>query len=217
MVQMRCFCAAVLMLMGTWAGLTPAVAHPHVTVEATATLLFSDTGQVTGVQHHWQFDEAYSAYAVQGLPTAKDGTISREILAPLAKENTESLSEFDYFTKLKVDGKKLDFSAPVDYWLDYGKGALTLHFTLPLKQPVPLSRTGGIELYDPTYFVSFMFRTGDNAFAMKGAPNGCVATITRPKTDPQAGQPLSESFFAALSNKADYGAQFANRVLVICR
>ena len=63
------------------------------------------TGQVIGIEHHWQFDEAYSAFAVQGLDTNKDGTISREELAALAKENTESLSEFDFFTKLKVDGK----------------------------------------------------------------------------------------------------------------
>ncbi len=208
--------AACLMATGTVSGIIPAVAHPHVQVQASASLVFSGTGQVTAIEHHWQFDEAYSAFAVQGLDTNKDGTISREELAGLAKENTESLSEFDFFTKLKVDGKKLDFANPVDYWLDYTKGALTLHFTLPLKQPVKLARTSGIELYDPTYFVSFVFREGDQAFSLKTAPAGCVVTITRPKTDLQTSQNLNESFFNALSAKGDYGAQYANRVLVVC-
>lgn len=216
MLKLWWFYAAGLAALGLLLQAPMAYAHPHVMVEANATLLFSDTGQVTAIQHHWQFDEAYSAYAVQGLPTGKDGKISRETLAPLAKENTESLSEFDFFTKLKVDGKKLDFAGPVDDWLDYDKGLLTLHFTLPLKQPVKLSRTSGIELYDPTYFVSFMFAAGDNAFTLKNAPAGCVSTITRPKTDVAANQSLGESFFTALSAKGDYGAQFANRVLVVC-
>jgi len=206
-----CWTAVAVHLNGS-----QAVAHPHVQVQASANLLFSQTGQVTGIQHHWQFDEAYSAFAVQGLDANGDGKFSREELADLAKENTESLSEFDYFTKLKVDGKKLDFGNPVDYWLDYDKGTLTLHFTLPLKAPARLTRTSGIELYDPTYFVAFTFREGDQAFSMKSAPNGCVASITRPKTDMQTSQTLNESFFNSLSAKGDFGAQYANRVLVVC-
>lgn len=207
------FCLAVT---GTGLTIVSANAHPHVQVQATSALLFSGSGQVIGLQHHWQFDEAYSAFAVQGLDTNKDGIISLEELALLAKENAESLSEFDYFTKLKVDGKKVDFAAPTDYWLDYDKGVLTLHFTLMLKQPAKLSRTSGIELYDPTYFVSFTFAEGEAAFGLKAAPAGCVTTITRPKTDQLASQNLNESFFAALSAKGDFGAQFANRVLVVC-
>ncbi len=207
---------ALAFYAGLWLNGWQAVAHPHVQVQASASLLFSETGQVIGIQHHWQFDEPYSAFAVQGLDANHDGKISREELAALAKENTESLIEFDYFTKLKVDGKKLDFGNPSDYWLDYDKGALTLHFTLPLKAPVKLARTSGIELYDPTYFVAFTFREGDQAFSLKGAPGGCVASITRPKTDIQTSQNLSESFFNTLSAKGDFGAQFANRVLVVC-
>ena len=207
-------------LFGTVIGLclngSKAVAHPHVQVEASASLLFSGTGQVIGLQHHWQFDEAYSAFAVQGLDANGDGKISRAELADLAKENTESLSEFDYFTKLKIDGKKLDFANPVDYWLEYDNGKLTLHFTLPLKGPAKIARTSGIELYDPTYFVAFTFREGDQAFSLKSGPSGCVATITRPKAPTQTSQNLSESFFNTLSAKGDFGAQYANRVLVAC-
>jgi ABC-type uncharacterized transport system substrate-binding protein len=207
-------------LFGTVIGLclngSKAVAHPHVQVEASASLLFSGTGQVIGLQHHWQFDEAYSAFAVQGLDANGDGKISRAELADLAKENTESLSEFDYFTKLKIDGKKLDFANPVDYWLEYDNGKLTLHFTLPLKVPAKIARTSGIELYDPTYFVAFTFREGDQAFSLKSGPSGCVATITRPKAPTQTSQNLNESFFNTLSAKGDFGAQYANRVLVAC-
>ena len=55
-------------------------------------------------------------------------------LAPLAKVNVESLKEFDYFTYVHLKGeddKPLKLKPPVDYWIDYDKSVLTLHFTLP--------------------------------------------------------------------------------------
>ena len=67
-----CWTAVAVYLNGS-----QAVAHPHVQVQASANLLFSQTGQVTGIQHHWQFDEAYSAFAVQGLDANGDGKFSR--------------------------------------------------------------------------------------------------------------------------------------------
>jgi hypothetical protein len=54
--------------------------------------------QITGIRQAWTFDEFYTAMAVEGLDTNKDGVYSKEELAPLAKVNVESLKEFDYFT-----------------------------------------------------------------------------------------------------------------------
>ena len=78
----------------------------------------------------------FSTYALQGIETKTKGVYSREELAPLAQTNVESLKEFDFFTFAKADGKKEKFLEPVDYFLEYKDGALTLHFTLPLKTPV---------------------------------------------------------------------------------
>ncbi|MEI9900970.1 MAG: DUF1007 family protein [Hyphomicrobium sp.] len=47
------------------------------------------------------------------------------------------MKEFDYFTYAKLGSTALKFKPPVDYWLDHtDKGILTLHFTLPLEQPI---------------------------------------------------------------------------------
>jgi ABC-type uncharacterized transport system substrate-binding protein len=60
-------------------------------------VVFAPDGKIAGVRHAWEFDEMYSAYAVQGL--GKDGKPpTREELAPLAKTNVESLAEFEFFT-----------------------------------------------------------------------------------------------------------------------
>ena len=43
----------------------PVVAHPHIFIDAKATITFDDAGQVVSVHNSWTFDEAYSAWAVQ--------------------------------------------------------------------------------------------------------------------------------------------------------
>ena len=87
---------------------------------------------------------------------AKKGQYTREELASLAQTNVESLKEYDYFTYARAGGKKLKFAEPVDYWLEYKDGALTLHFTLPLKVAAS-AKAMKIEIYDPSIFVDFEF------------------------------------------------------------
>ena len=63
---------------------SPALAHPHVWVTAKAEVVFAPDGKVTGVRHHWTFDEAYTAYVTQGLDKNNDGKLSPEELQELA-------------------------------------------------------------------------------------------------------------------------------------
>jgi ABC-type uncharacterized transport system substrate-binding protein len=195
----------------------PVWAHPHVWVTMTSKIAYDPNGQVEGVRHAWSFDEAYSAFAVQGLDTNQDGTTSREELQELAKINTESLIEFNYFTVVKADGKKQEFAAPKDYWLEFDGKNLTLHFTLPLATAIKAARTLWVEMYDPTYFVSFSFNEKPDPVMLAGAPAGCSLTVTRPKPPETASlQAMGETFFDTLSAGSDFGAQFASRVLVAC-
>ena len=91
--------------------------------------------QITGVRHSWTFDEFYSAMAVQGLDTNGDGVFSAEELKPLAEVNIKSLKDFDYFTFVHIgDGDNLPLKPPENYSLDYDKGLLTLHLTLPPRE-----------------------------------------------------------------------------------
>ena len=207
----------VCLLLAGLVGLnTKAHAHPHVWVKAQSEIFFNPDGTVGGIRHHWQFDEAYSSYAVQGLPTDKDGRISRQTLAPLAEENTTSLVEFEYFSRLRIDGKVQAFGKPSDYSMDYEKGVLSLHFTLPLKNPAKFHRSTAFELYDPTYFVSFAFIEGDKAVLVTGGPNGCLVNLTRPKNDVPVGQSLSEKVFQQLSAQSDFSTQMTNRAVIAC-
>ena len=107
-----------------------AQAHPHVFVEARSEVVFDADRRVTGIRHVWQFDEAFTAFAVQGLDADGDGKLTREELQPLAQINVESLAEYDFFTYLQRGDQDIDFGEPEEYWLDFYGGKLTLFYTL---------------------------------------------------------------------------------------
>jgi ABC-type uncharacterized transport system substrate-binding protein len=205
-----CICAVLLLFLS----LDCAEAHPHVWVTFHSEVLYAADGSMTGVRHAWTFDDMFSAYALQGIPHAKKGQYTREELASLAQVNVDSLKEYGYFTFARADGKKLKFSDPVDYWLEYKNATLTLHFTLPLKA-APTAKAMQIEVYDPTIFVDFEFAK-DMPVSLSGAAQ-CLLTYELPHQPTPAEQlRLSQLDSEPLDAFSTYGEAFANKILVKC-
>jgi ABC-type uncharacterized transport system substrate-binding protein len=205
-----------IVLLALLASCGAAGAHPHVWVAARSEVVFGPDGKILGLRHAWEFDEMYSAFAVQGL--GKDGKPpTRAELAPLAKTNVESLAEFDYFTFAKADGAKLKFREPTDVALEAdAKMIVTLRFFLPLEKPVAAQKPFSFQVYDPTYFVSFGFEK-DTPVTLAKAPHGCSVSLVEPK--PLQGdetKKLSEAFFQNFSPGADFGVKLATRAIVAC-
>jgi ABC-type uncharacterized transport system substrate-binding protein len=193
----------------------PAHAHPHVWITAQAEILYNPDGSVAAIRHVWDFDEAYTAFATQGLDTDKDGKISRSELQALAQENAESLHEFDFFTSLKIYGKRPAFGQPKDYFMEMSGPLLRFVYVLPLEKPVKPKTSLSLEIADKSFFVAFNLVEGEGAVKLVGAPQGCTVRINRPKTQaPQ--QTLSEQAFQALGGGEDVGLQFATRAIVAC-
>lgn len=166
--------SAVAVMLG---GIVAAQAHPHVWVDTRSTIMFDDNGSMTGVYHRWTFDEIFSAYASQGLDTDGDGVLTREELQPLAQVNVESLHEFDFFTFLDMGEGYARFVDPVDYWLESDGMRLTLHFTLPLEEPMMMdARRVSIQVYDPSFFVDFTPAETSPA-EMANAPEICELEV----------------------------------------
>jgi ABC-type uncharacterized transport system substrate-binding protein len=197
-----------------------AAAHPHVYVDARVEVVFDKEGKITALRHVWRFDDAFSAFASQGLDTNGDGILSIEELQPLAKVNVESLKEYEYFTFLKAGGKRIGFKIPTEYWLQSSDGYLSLFYTLPLMQAVKPDAAGlTIDVYDPNYFVDYQLVEKDPA-KLIDAPATCTMAVKR-KADPDAataailGQfPASERELPA--NLRSLTNEMANRVMVKC-
>jgi ABC-type uncharacterized transport system substrate-binding protein len=192
----------------------PALAHPHVWVTAKAEIVFAPDGKVTGVRHHWTFDEAYTAYVTQGLDKNNDGKLAPEELQELADENAASLNEFDYFTVLKARGKPQTFDTPREARMTMEKTQVAMSFLLPLKAPVAPSGAVSVEIEDPTFFVYFSLTEGQAAISLTNAPQGCVTSIAKAK-------PLDATMQQILQDEGaiqpqDIGIEYANRAIIAC-
>ena len=204
-------------------GFAPAVAaHPHVWATVRAEIVLGPNHQITGIRHAWTFDEFYTAMAIEGLDADKDGVYSKEELKPLAQVNVDSLKDFDYFTFVHLEGeddKLLKLKPPVDYWLDYDKSLLTLHFTLPLETPVDThGKPVAIDVYDPSFFVAFGFATEKPVSLVGTETKGCTASVTQPDPETAADtKALTESFFSQLGPNSNFGSQFAQTATVKCK
>jgi ABC-type uncharacterized transport system substrate-binding protein len=209
----------ILMAIGASVALSPAEAHPHVFVDAKAEIVFDARGAMTGVRHIWQFDEPFSAFAIQGLDANGDGKLDDSELQPLAKVNVDSLQEYDFFTILTIGKERQIFVPPKEYWLEFHGGRLTLFYTLPLKTPAAMKGKATLEVFDPEYFVAFTFLK-DNPIQLDGAPKGCSAVYHPPhELDAQtmatmAAVPRDQDMPPAL---IDAAAGLASLVTVACK
>jgi ABC-type uncharacterized transport system substrate-binding protein len=198
----------------------PVAAHPHVWATVRSEIVFGPDQRITGIRHAWTFDEFYTAMAIEGLDTNKDGVYAKDELAPLAKVNVESLKEFDYFTFVRrgAEEKPLPLKEPVDYWVDYDKTQLTLHFTLPLESPLDAkAQEVAVDVYDPSFFVAFGFAPDAPVKIAGTAAPSCMAEVQKP--DPESGgeaKDLSEAFFSQLGPNSNFGSQFAQTMTVKC-
>jgi ABC-type uncharacterized transport system substrate-binding protein len=208
---------ALLALAGSLIIGGPALAHPHVWVTMTTELVYAPDGSVKAVRHAWSFDDMFSVFATQGIDGKTKGQYTRDDLRPLAQTNVESLKEFDYFTAATVNGKKAEFDPPTsDYYAEYKDAVLTLHFTLPFKEPVK-AKDVDIEVFDPSYFVDFSFADKDPA-SLVGANAACKLAVKKPgEMDPDIAQRLSQlGPDAKVDPSMMLGSQYAYKITVKC-
>lgn len=200
---------------------SPAWAHPHILVDAHVKLVFDQHGDLAAIANAWDFDEAFSAYAIQGYDSKGDGKPTREDLQPFAEINVQSLKEYHYFTRVTSDATPAALGAPTDYWDEFANEKLTLHFTLWLKQPIPVSgRTITVDVYDDEYFAAVSFPV-DQTTEFQSEPAGCRNVIQRPAPlDAATAQQLAKIPVYQRELPADLYAvtdKLVNAIVIRCR
>jgi ABC-type uncharacterized transport system substrate-binding protein len=190
-----------------------AMAHPHVTVDYKVTVVILE-GKVTAVKHFWTFDALYSAYVLAGQGDKKDGKPTEAEFKKLATANVENLDEFGYFSSASLNKVKLAFDKPRDENMGLENNALTLSFTLPLRSPPVIGKEEfKLDVYDPTFFVSFQPGSGE---FIKVEGQGCKSDYKPPaKPSTSSLSKLGESFFDNLSK--DFAKDYTSSMVVSCQ
>jgi len=195
---------------------SPATAHPHVFVDAQVDIVFDGQGRMKEIRQVWQFDQAFSVFATQGLDANADGKLDAGELKPLAEINVTSLKDFDFFSFLTIGDQKVALLPPEKYWLEFEGGRLTLFYTLPMKEPVAVGPRSVLEVFDREYFVEFGF-AADQPIRLESAPAGCSTSHHRPQeldaqimsvlsVIPPDQRNLPPDIAAAVSKLANYAA-----------
>jgi nickel/cobalt exporter len=164
---------------------TPAAAHPHIFIDAKATVVFDESGAVTEIRNEWSFDEAFSAWSIEGLDANGDGTVSREEQQDLANQDMDGLSQYQFYTFAGEQGvtDNLAFERGQNPTRDHIDGHTILKFGVKLAEPYRIKRTLELSINDPEYYVAITF-AGPQTVTLENAPAGC-------SVDLQAGFELS--------------------------
>ncbi len=167
----------LVVMLGLFA--LPALAHPHVWIDARGEVLFEDE-VITGIRHHWTFDPYFSAWAIQGLDADGDGVLTAEELQPLAEENIVGLEFYNFYTFAGSWDDPLPISGAHNPFMTYEGERLTLSFTVRFAERRPIGRSFDIEVGDPEYYAAFTF-PGADAVSLSGAPADCYAEAHPPE------------------------------------
>ncbi len=136
----------------------PAMAHPHVWIEATATLIV-DGGRFGAVRHDWVFDDLFSSVVIREFDKNRNRRFEDNELKRLQAEVFDSLKDVDYFTVVLVDGKRVRITELVDFAAEIAKERLVYRFTVRPSEPVAArGRLVAVAVQDESYYIDVALR-----------------------------------------------------------
>lgn len=155
----------------------PAMAHPHIFIDAKVAVVFDDAGRIVTLRNSWTFDTAFSVWMVQGLDTNGDGVVSPEEMQELADENMVGLADYGFYT---VAGDGVHFTPVGDQRMHYEDNKVTLDFSIDAEEPVVPGSRFELGIFDAEYYVAISFADVGNV-TLENAPASCGTELVPPR------------------------------------
>jgi ABC-type uncharacterized transport system substrate-binding protein len=178
------YAIAGAIVLTSWAGMSfPALAHPHVMVEANLEILRDKDGAATQLRHVWRFDELFSSSVLLDFDANADGQLDASELDEVSKVVTESIGENGFFTEVRLAGKPVHFKGPDIILVDYDEDQLLMFFAVTFDTPIPLTGEDfKVSVSDPSYYVAIDI-PDESAVTITGGGPACAVQITTPDFD----------------------------------
>ncbi|MEM1400473.1 MAG: DUF1007 family protein [Pseudomonadota bacterium] len=213
--KLAAFAAAAFFAVSTIPAST-ATAHPHAWIDVTVEVLFNDDGAATGLRERWQFDEFYTAFALEGLGTGGAQNPTQEELDEIVRVNVTNIESYYYFTEVEHAGVFIGFDTSKEMSAVYEDNRLEMIFVVPFEEPLDMSTSSlTYGIFDPTYYIEMLHAPVDQPVVLVNAPRDCSAEI-------EEASPTFEAIsLAATVDQMDstglqLGTLFAERVTVAC-
>jgi len=192
-------------------------AHPHEFVTLAMEAIFNGKGEITGMRYNWEFDELFTAFAVEGQDNNKNGKAEAKELLALGNEILGNIHEINYFTKFdaRYPAPALKPAALVDAKL--AKRQFSMTFSVAFKEPYSLkSGAFSYAIYDDEFYIAMMHADAEKALKLSNAPKGCKWNLREPDPDEDV-TAFASSLGRNESGGSDLGAEFAEWVSITCK
>ncbi len=198
----------------------PALAHPHIFVDAELEIVFDSEGAPEGIWISWSYDPFFSMLLVSDLGLDPDftGEITEAERSDLDGFDMNWIEDYHGDTHVTQSGTALALTGPLEWESDYRDGQLfSRHLRHFIDRPAA-DEEWIVAVYDPTYYTSY---------GIIGTPritgrSDCTARVFEPDWD-AAGAQLEAALDEILATGGDFeadfpavGALFAEEVRLIC-
>lgn len=198
----------------------PALAHPHVFVDATVEVILDAQNRATGVRIGWTYDDLFSMMIVEdrGLDPDYDAVLTDAARAQLVGFDMQWDADFPGDTFVLLAGAAQPLSRPTDFTASYDGGKITTTHLRTFAAPVPVTTTPLlVQVYDPSYYSSYAI-VGE---AVVTGGSGCTAQVFEP--DRAAAEEIYLAAIAEMAGSTDVegdfpaiGAAYAEEARVTC-
>ncbi|CAN7458168.1 DUF1007 family protein [Rhizobium rhizogenes] len=196
----------------------PALAHPHIFVDAKFEVVAAPDGSISELRNIWHFDEVFSSSVVMDFDKGDNQTLNASELKAVGKTVRDSLAQYNYYTNVTSNGKAVPMAKPDAVQADYKDGSLTLTFSLRPEQKTFLKGTTSFGIYDKTLYTAVDFATDDDMTISGPASGRCKRKVIRPnpKEVMAENQAALTSMFFSDPKGTDYSLLVATRLEVQC-
>ncbi len=194
----------------------PALAHPHIFVETGFALHINGSGEITGVDVTWSYDDFYSLLIFEDLLLDNDfdGKLTDAELGQLQGFDLNWQPDFAGDLYLTHGAAPVELGRPEHRATEVRNGRITTRHFRPLPQPIAANGVT-LQAYDPTYYTAYTVALG-----VELASGDCQASITAPDLN-QAYTLVEELLYSMPAQDAEdaypeVGQSFADTIQITC-
>lgn len=199
----------------------PALAHPHVFIDAGFAIVIDESGALTHVRTTWAYDEYYTLLISEDLNIDQDydGVLTAEESARLTGFDMQWIEGFNGDLEATLDGTPITLSGPLEPTATILKGRIvTTHLRRVESSPLLTGRSLSLKPYDPTYYTAYSVTlpvtiTGGNACTIEALEPDIDAALEEMR---QQLLRLDKNADLEENGFPEVGAEFATDVRVSC-
>ena len=139
-----------------------ALSHPHVFIAQRIKIVFDDQG-LAGFNIYWTFDDMFASMIAGDYDKNQNEVLEKSEVALIKKEAFSYLSNYNYFTFVKIGGKLFD----VKFIQNFSAGLYDEKLVYKFFIPCHVTATDNfkqvtVASYDPSYYSAIFFADNDS-------------------------------------------------------